>query len=217
MEACSMIGLQRRPPAAALVFSRNGVAIISVLFPTSLRVAGTHGIDGAQLRPWRVLPFAGMALSIALLPLLAVKDFPHHGGKISPLRALTIILPLLFCLGLTVTADQLLRVLFLDNLSFIALTGTLFTIAGCMCIGGNLRGSPHVDTGLLGAGMILASVLAISGAPAALQGPLATLLLLTISAWAVFMGANTYSRNVASFALKSIAKRRGRHYGLLRI
>ena len=42
-----------------------------------------HGVDGAKLRVWWVLPFVGMLLSIAVGPLVA----PHFGhanyGKVA--------------------------------------------------------------------------------------------------------------------------------------
>ena len=44
---------------------------------------GKHGPLGARLPIWSVIPFIGILLSIAILPLLAPSLWHHHFGKIS--------------------------------------------------------------------------------------------------------------------------------------
>jgi Na+/H+ antiporter NhaD/arsenite permease-like protein len=176
MEACSIIGIKCRQIVATLTFFRNELAIISallMLLPTSLAAAETaHGISGAELSLLWVSPFVGMLLSIALLPLLAAEIWHHHYGKISLLWALAIILPLLVRFGPGIAIDQLIHVLLLEYLPFIVLIGALFTIAGGIYVSGNLHGSPRVNTGVLGAGTLLASIVGTTGASMVLIRPL---------------------------------------------
>jgi Na+/H+ antiporter NhaD/arsenite permease-like protein len=169
-------GGKSRQAVAALAFFRHGTALVCALlafFPATLHAAEAgHGIDGAALSLLWVIPFAGMLLSIALLPLLAPEIWHHHYGKISLAWALAIILPLLAMFGPGVTADQLLHVLLLEYLPFIVLIGSLFTIAGGIYVSGNLHGSPAVNTGFLGVGTLMASVVGTTGASMVLIRPL---------------------------------------------
>ena len=50
-------------------------------------------VDGAALAAWWGIPFAGMLLSIALMPLLATQIWHHHYGKIAAGWALAFMLP----------------------------------------------------------------------------------------------------------------------------
>ena len=42
-----------------------------------------HGVDGAKLRVWWVLPFVGMLLSIAVGPLVAPHFWHANYGKVA--------------------------------------------------------------------------------------------------------------------------------------
>jgi hypothetical protein len=57
-------------------------------------------IDGAGLSAWWGLPFAGMLLSIALLPLLLPKVWHPHFGKITAGWVLLLLLPFAATQGL---------------------------------------------------------------------------------------------------------------------
>jgi Na+/H+ antiporter NhaD/arsenite permease-like protein len=176
MEACSTKAEECRQPMAALLLRRCGLALV-FLFAASLQTplwaaeAG-HGVDGAQLGLWWVIPFAGLLLSIALLPLLAPQIWHHHYGKISLCWALALILPLLATFGVSVTIEQLVHVALLEYLPFIVLIAALFTIAGGIYVSGNLHGSPGVNTSILGTGTLLASVVGTTGASMVLIHPL---------------------------------------------
>jgi hypothetical protein len=58
----------------------TAAAALPMLFPALARAAD---FDGAVLSPLWGVPFAGILLSIALLPLLAPAFWHHHYGKIS--------------------------------------------------------------------------------------------------------------------------------------
>ncbi len=171
-----MTGSKRRQPMPMFGLFRNGATKISallVLLPTSLAAAEVgHGVDGAELSLLWVLPFAGMLLSIALLPLLSPKIWHHHYGKISLFWGLTITLPLVAVFGLSITSEQILHVLLLEYIPFIVLIGALFTITGGVYVSGNLHGSPAVNTSFLGIGTLMASLVGTTGASMVLIRPL---------------------------------------------
>ncbi|MES1162209.1 MAG: sodium:proton antiporter, partial [Rhizobacter sp.] len=52
-----------------------------------------HGVDGAVLAAWWGLPFAGVLLSIAVMPLVAPTFWHHHFGKIAAGWTLAFLLP----------------------------------------------------------------------------------------------------------------------------
>jgi len=59
-----------------------------------------------------------------------------------------------------------------EYLSFIVLLFTLYTVTGGIAIGGVLRGTPFVNTGVLGLGTLLASAIGTTGAALLLVRPL---------------------------------------------
>ena len=68
---------------------RAGVAVLAV-FP---QLALAADFDGRQLAPLWGVPFAGLLLSIALMPLLTPGFWHHHFGKVSAAWALAFLLP----------------------------------------------------------------------------------------------------------------------------
>jgi len=56
-------------------------------------MAGAAEVDGSQLAPWWGVPFAGVLLSIAVLPMLAPMVWHHHYGKITAGWALAFFVP----------------------------------------------------------------------------------------------------------------------------
>src|SRR4051794_4212850 len=87
-------------------------------------------LDGASLGLLWVLPFAGMLLSIALVPLFAPRFWHDHFGKVSLAWALGMILPLTALHGPELAAYELLHTALLDYLPFIILLFTLYTVTG---------------------------------------------------------------------------------------
>ena len=130
------------------------------------------GIDGAALGATWGIPFAGMLLSIAILPLAAPKLWHHHFGKITLGWALLFLLPFLATSGAHATAAVLAHTLLAEYIPFIVLLTALFTVAGGIYIRGNLHGSPALNVGLLAIGALLGSVMGTTGASILMVRPL---------------------------------------------
>ncbi|RYC33356.1 sodium:proton antiporter [Lichenibacterium minor] len=118
------------------------------------------------------LPFAGLLLSIALMPLLA----PHWWEKRFPLVTLAwaslFALPYAALHGVEEAGTALLGTVVHEYLPFILLLLALFVVAGGIRVAGNLVGTPNTNLALLGLGTLLASLLGTTGAAMLLIRPL---------------------------------------------
>ena len=135
-------------------------------------VAGAAEIDGSRLAAWWGLPFAGMLLSIALLPLLLPKVWHHHFGKITVGWMLAFVLPYAALAGPAAAGGLLVHTLLAEYIPFIALLVALFTAAGGIYVRGNLHGSPSTNVAIMAVGAVLASVMGTTGASMLLIRPL---------------------------------------------
>ena len=148
----------------------SGAAVLA-LVPAVALASETGTIDGARLGlPW-ALPFVGMLLSIAILPLAAPHPWHHHFGKISAAWSALVLLPAAGIFGPGKALDVLLHTMLLEYLPFLILIGTLFTVAGGVLVRGNLHGDPRTNMILLVTGTLLASVMGTTGAAMLLVRP----------------------------------------------
>lgn len=130
------------------------------------------GLDGSQLSTLWGIPFVGLLLSIALLPLLAPFFWHHHYGKVSAAWALAFLLPFAVIYGPGLAAVSFVHALLAEYIPFILLLTALFTVAGGIHIRGNLHGSPGLNTAILALGAVLASFMGTTGASMLLIRPL---------------------------------------------
>ncbi|MDE0018159.1 MAG: sodium:proton antiporter [Candidatus Poribacteria bacterium] len=131
-----------------------------------------HGVDGARLPIWWIIPFVGILLSIAIFPLVFDSHFlVHHGGKMSLAWGLIFAVPYLIAFRGEAFYD-ILHIYLLDYIPFIILLWGLFTVAGGILVRGTLRGTPIVNTLLLLFGTIIASWVGTTGASMLLIRPL---------------------------------------------
>src|SRR5687767_5078006 len=109
------------------------------------------------------LPFVVLLLAIALAPLIAPHWWHHNRNK--AIVCAIISLPVLAYLGLALGADgrHLLAEKAHEYIGFIVVIGALFVISGGIHVQGSLTGTPLVNTGLLGAGAVLANLIGTTG------------------------------------------------------
>lgn len=121
---------------------------------------------GLSLPLWSVVPFAGLLLAIALLPLLAPALWARHYAKVC------------LAFGVPVAAFFLLRAprellhTMLEYASFLILLASLFTISGGILLRGTPRGSAGVNCAILAVGALLANLFGTTGASMLLVRPL---------------------------------------------
>ena len=126
--------------------------------------------SGASLA-WSI-PFAGLLLSIALLPLVAHKFWEHHFGKVATFWSFALIIPVVAITGFWAATTEILHAFLLDYLPFIILLFALFVVAGGIRVGGNLVGTPATNTAMLAFGTLSASFLGTTGASMVLIRPM---------------------------------------------
>ena len=78
--------------------------------------ARAAGVDGAALTAWWGLPFAGMLLSIALMPMLVPHFWHHHFGKVAAGWSLAMLLPFAALFGAGTAAQALVHTLVAEYL-----------------------------------------------------------------------------------------------------
>jgi Na+/H+ antiporter NhaD/arsenite permease-like protein len=129
-------------------------------------------VDGAQFSAWWGVPFAGMLLSIAILPLAAPEFWHRHYGKVAAAWALAFLLPFGGGFGVAAAGHGVAHTMLAEYLPFIILLTTLFTVSGGIYVRGNLHGSPALNTALMAIGAVLASFMGTTGAAMLMVRPL---------------------------------------------
>ena len=119
-----------------------------------------------------IIPFLGILLSIALVPLYNNHFWELHYGKVSLFWALLFLIPTFIFFGVSFSIEQILHVAFLEYFPFIILLLALFTIAGGVQLTGTLRGTPKLNSGLILLGTIFSSWIGTTGSAILLIRPL---------------------------------------------
>ncbi|MBI4531052.1 MAG: sodium:proton antiporter, partial [Candidatus Latescibacteria bacterium] len=125
---------------------------------------------GTLLPLWSVIPFIGILLSIALLPLFLPHFWHDHYGKAAAGWAILFAVPFVIVYG-THALHEILHVFIIDYIPFIILLWSLFTVAGGIVVKGSLMGTPAVNTLILFIGTVVASWVGTTGASMLLIRP----------------------------------------------
>ena len=124
---------------------------------------------------WSVLPFVGLLLSIALLPLVAEKFW--HSNRNRAIVSIGLAIPIVIYLLFLEFAEhqpglEKLGHAVHEYVDFIAMLAALYTVAGGIVIAGQFRPTPWVNTGFFALGAVLANVIGTTGASMLLIRPL---------------------------------------------
>lgn len=147
-------------------------AALALCVPTFAAAESLPSLPGAALSPVWMVPFLGILLSIALVPLTAPVFWHHHFGKTSAFWALAFLIPFAASFGVDLAVHEVAHTLLAEYLPFMILLLALYTVAGGIHIGGNLHATPALNTGLLALGTMLASVMGTTGAAMLMIRPL---------------------------------------------
>lgn len=133
--------------------------------------AGAAAMDGRELSLVWVLPFVGVLLSIALMPILTPGFWHHHYGKVAAAWGAAFLLPFALVFGVGKAGAEVAFVLVQEYVPFIVLLLALYTTGGGVLLRGTLVGTPATNTALLAVGTVLASVMGTTGASMLLIRP----------------------------------------------
>ncbi len=146
--------------------------VFLLLLPLLPGATWAADLNGSQLSALWALPFAGVLLSMALIPLKAPDFWHHHFGKVTLVWSLAFIVPFALVFGFGMAGAMVLHAAVAEYIPFIVLLTALYTVAGGIHIRGNLHGSPMLNTGLLAIGAALASLMGTTGASMLMIRPL---------------------------------------------
>jgi len=119
-----------------------------------------------------ILPFVGLLLMIAILPLIPKIDHWWHQNKNKLMVSLTCaVIGVALYLWPTGDWHKVLHV-YVEYAAFIMLLASLFIISGGIHISGPFAGFPHVNTAFLAIGAVLANFMGTTGASMLLIRPL---------------------------------------------
>ena len=129
-------------------------------------------LDGAGMPIYWGIPFAGILLSIALMPLAIPWVWHHHFGKITLGWTLLFLIPFTSTFGSSQSLHLIAHAMIGEYIPFILLLLALYTISGGIFVSGDLHGSPKLNTTLLAVGTALSSVMGTTGAAMLMIRPL---------------------------------------------
>lgn len=110
------------------------------------------------------IPFAGLLLSIAVMPLIRGEWWESHQPLVVGFWILLMLVPFAFVYGPHKAAETVLECTVNDYLTFIVLLFGLFCVSGNITMEGDFAGSPRINVGLLALGTLLASCIGTTGA-----------------------------------------------------
>jgi len=123
------------------------------------------------LPAWSVVPFCALLACIAILPLRAPHFWESNRNKAVVSGGLALAFAGWLAWFEGAFASAALMHAALDYVSFMALVGTLFVLAGGVYVRGSLSGTPLANTALLAMGAVLANVIGTTGASMVLIRP----------------------------------------------
>jgi Na+/H+ antiporter NhaD/arsenite permease-like protein len=123
---------------------------------------------GQTLSIWSVVPFVGLLLSIAILPLRAPHFWESHKNKglVAFLWSVPVAVYFLFHMPHELVLSMK------DYASFLLLLTALFIVSGGIVLKGDLKATPEVNTLFLFIGAVLANFIGTTGASMLLIRPL---------------------------------------------
>ncbi len=130
-----------------------------------------HHLSAQDFNLYWLIPFIGILLSIALIPLIKSDFWHHHYGKVSAFWGILFFICFAFNFW-DYTLFYILEVYLREFLPFIMLLLALFTVSGGILITGNLNGTPILNLYIILIGTVLASIMGTTGASMLLIRPL---------------------------------------------
>lgn len=147
-------------------------AALATTSPAFAAEAGHAALVWSDFPLFWAIPFVGILLSIAILPLVAPHFWHHRQGAVAIGWALAFLIPFAALYGFEHAHHEFLHSMLLEYIPFVVMLFALYTISGGVYVKGNFAGTPVNNTGLLALGTGLASFTGTTGASVLLIRPL---------------------------------------------
>ncbi len=148
-------------------------AFFSVISASSVSAfAATTTENTASVPIWLCIPFAGLLLCIAVMPLVKGEWWEKHQPIVVAMWIILMVVPFALVYGAGQTVETVLECVINDYLTFIVLLFGLFCVSGNITVEGDFAGSPRVNVGLLALGTILSSCIGTTGASMLMVRPI---------------------------------------------
>ena len=134
-----------------------------LMCPTGVWAAGS-GETTTQVPVWLCIPFAGLLLCIAVMPLIKAEWWEAHQPHVVLMWILLMVIPSAVVYGTGKATETVLECIVNDYLTFIVLLFGLFCVSGNITMEGDFAGSPRVNACLLAFGTLLSSCIGTTGA-----------------------------------------------------
>jgi len=121
---------------------------------------------------WWGVPFCGLLLTIAFVPMLAPRFWHRRMGLIALAWCAVLLVPLVALHGPASAWHDLWHAILIEYLPFVTLLLALFTAGGGLLVEGGPWGTPTGNTALLALGTVAAGVMGTTGAAMVLIHPL---------------------------------------------
>lgn len=125
-----------------------------------------------SISPAFCIPFVGLLLCVAVLPLIKAEWWESHQLHAVIFWSLLFIVPFAVFFGAGEAAEKVLECIIDDYLTFIVLLFGLFCVSGNITLEGDLAGSPRINVGLLLLGTMLSSWVGTTGASMLMVRPM---------------------------------------------
>ena len=145
-------------------FCAGLLAVLNQTAVTALAAEPEAAGAAAQTPLWLCIPFAGLLLCIAVLPLVKAEWWEAHQPHAVVFWSLLFLIPFAVMYGVPKAAETTLECIINDYLTFIVLLFGLFCVSGNITLSGDLAGSPRINVGLLALGTLLSSWIGTTGA-----------------------------------------------------
>ena len=129
-------------------------------------------MNSTLIPPWLCVPFAGLLLCVAVLPLVHEKWWETHRIPVVIFWILAFVLPYAALYGAGEAAGIVLESILNDYLSFIIMLLGLFCVAGNITFREDLAGSPRVNLLFIAVGTLLSSIIGTTGSSMLMVRPL---------------------------------------------
>ena len=158
---------------AAILFAAFGLGL---LIYGSLTPHGDGHAEGHAPSVWSVIPFVGLLLSIAILPLIPATEHWWDNNKnrlaVAALFGAATLGYYWIASGSAKVVNILEHAVLAEYIPFIVLLFSLYVISGGICLKGDLPAHPSTNAAFLGVGALLASFVGTTGASMLLIRPL---------------------------------------------